>query len=110
MTKKWVVGLEKEYVEYFDTANKVSAFTTYELGRMLPPSLVIDGETCWFEITKDYDIWVIWYRNERGKIKLTIGNDSGSNWTSTNESDVRAQMLIHLLESGLIHKPFANNP
>ena len=68
-----------------------SAFTVSEIGELLPRYIVHGDFTHELKIIRS-SVWRFYYGD---KIYLTAG-------TADNEADARAQMLIYLLENGLM--------
>lgn len=82
-----------------------SAFTVAELGEMLPGNLIINNKKCWLRYMKDGK------NIQPHEIDYFCFNDQCSYFTqnSLTESDVRAKMLIYLLENNLIKIEEFNN-
>lgn len=66
------------------------AFTVAELGEMLPRYLLADGLSHELKIIRS-SVWRFYYGDN---IYITAG-------TGATEADARAEMLIHLIETGL---------
>jgi hypothetical protein len=73
---------------------KYSAFTVAELGEMLP-ILIKDGSNLiiWPYLKNDKKVWDIDYNGHE---------ESDETFVSDTEADARAQMLIYLIENGLV--------
>lgn len=80
-------------VDSNDTYSVYKAFTIAELGEMLPPYIEKDGKTYWCH----FNIKHIQYMTRDSNC-----DDLGPVMRADNEADVRAMMLIYLLENGLI--------
>lgn len=76
----------------------ISAFTVAELGEMLPWYLMIDGKVHW--LTQKYDDDGPWLNYDPERKEPGIGQPSADE--NDSEANIRAKMLIHLIENKLI--------
>lgn len=75
----------------------ISAFTAVELGEMLPTYIEVDGDRAWRTFNR-VGYWEISYTHTRlneSKVKTPV-------FQSHSEADLRAQMLIYLIDHGLL--------
>lgn len=72
---------------------QIAAFTSAELGHMLPGN---DG-TCYF-VTQKGMMGNLWYCTRR----LMNGNDIVTEFSAETEADARAMMIIYLLENNVL--------
>jgi len=95
----WIITDLNDYM-LFSSSNheEFSAFTVAELGEMLPESLNLEGIGDYIFITKGHEKnkWSIVYRRGNGDFVCGFSTES-------SEADARANMLIYLIENGLIN-------
>jgi hypothetical protein len=93
-----------------------SAFTSSELGEMLPQIIFVPGNcycgdsicnNFWLDFNRDVEIgkikiegWIYFYTNGEESKKFDYDKD---NW-DINEANARARLLIYLIENGLYKK------
>lgn len=102
MNEYQILGEEKSGRSWNnDWDGQCSAFTVAELGEMLPFSIKFQKHVCYLSCEKnipDYGGWFCKYESS-DIIRPTKATDI---FTADTEADARANMLIYLLENGLI--------
>lgn len=95
----WEVFPSTESYVVIGTEGTCSAFTTSELGEMLPQNLQPEtaaGETTYLQMWRngEQDLWCVAYKDYMNRQRFTEFADT--------EADARALCLIYLLENKLI--------
>lgn len=80
-------------IEFLDQLPIISAYTVAELGEMLPYSYLVVSDKVLGE-----RIFTIWKLDDR----LKLDNISGLHKYYENEAEARADLLIHLIENGIV--------
>jgi len=75
-----------------------SAFTSTELGEVLPKTISEINRKCWFTSNVGDLYWACYYSD-------AANNTIGEIMRADTKADARAKMLIYLVENGLLHKP-----
>ena len=92
-------GLYEATAAWTDVFDTYAAFTSVELGALLPAVIEIEGRDRWLRIEKDDgvsapSVWRVQYEEE--------GQEVGPSFEAEREADARAQVLIYLLEHHLL--------
>src|ERR1043166_4356439 len=96
------IGLYDATAAWTDAFDLYAAFTSVELGALLPAVIEIGGRDRWLRIEKDDGVvgpslWRVQYEEE--------GQEVGPSFEAEREADARGQVLIYLLEHHLLALP-----
>src|SRR5262249_30437332 len=96
------IGLYEATAVWTDAFDIYAAFTSVELGALLPAVIDIGDRDRWLRIEKDDDVsapsvWRVQYEEE--------GQEVRPSFEAEREADARAQALIYLLEHHLLARP-----